>query len=302
MTALRVASGPEVGVSEVRLAYADPTWSLRRVTLVQELVRPRLGPPFRRNRREGEWVLRFPRRGVDRMEYQLQLTHASGRTELICDPENPLRAAAPFGDRSVIEFPGYRPPEWVDDEPEPGELERVTVPSRVLGGGYTFLLWTSEGADRERPLPLLVAHDGPEYAEYSGLVRFLDAMIALGELPPMRAALLPPPGDRDERYSASAVYARALAHRILPAIESSRPRPAGPARASVSGRASAGWRRCTPTGSTRARSARSSSSRAASSDAGSRSTSPASSASRGSRASWPTSSPGAARRTRSRSP
>ena len=40
MTALRVASGPEVGVSEVRLAYADPTWSLRRVRLVQELVRP----------------------------------------------------------------------------------------------------------------------------------------------------------------------------------------------------------------------------------------------------------------------
>ncbi|MBA2357278.1 MAG: esterase family protein [Actinobacteria bacterium] len=227
-TATGTAAGPRVGVSEARFAYPDPEWALRHLSLVQDLVRPRRGPAFRRNRREGEWVLRFPRHPVDRMEYLFELTHRDGGSELTCDPGNPLRAPGHFGERSVIEFPGYRRPEWVDDEPDSGELELLTVPAPVLGGAYTFPLWTSQGAHAGQPLPLLVAHDGPEYAAYSGLLRFLDAMIALGELPPMRAALLPPPGDRNQRYSASAVYARVLVHRILPAIDRVQPLAEGP--------------------------------------------------------------------------
>ena len=42
-------------------------------------------------------------------------------------------------------------------------------------------------------------------------------MIAAGALPPHRVALLAP-GDRDEWYSASARYARALADDVLPAL------------------------------------------------------------------------------------
>jgi enterochelin esterase family protein len=42
-------------------------------------------------------------------------------------------------------------------------------------------------------------------------------MIESGALPPFRVALLPP-GDRDEWYSASAAYTRALHDRILPAL------------------------------------------------------------------------------------
>jgi enterochelin esterase family protein len=42
-------------------------------------------------------------------------------------------------------------------------------------------------------------------------------MIERGEVPPFRVALVPP-GDRDEWYSASAAYGRALCNRILPAI------------------------------------------------------------------------------------
>ncbi len=34
----------------------------------------------------------------------------------------------------------------------------------------------------------------------------------------MRAALLEPPGDRDQVYSASAAYARCMAHEVLPAL------------------------------------------------------------------------------------
>ena len=44
----------------------------------------------------------------------------------------------------------------------------------------------------DEQLPLLVAHDGPEYAELSSLVRLLDVIRSDGPLPPMRAALVPP--------------------------------------------------------------------------------------------------------------
>jgi enterochelin esterase-like enzyme len=59
------------------------------------------------------------------------------------------------------------------------------------------------------PTPLLVVHDGPDYARRTPLLRLLDAMVAAHELPPHRVALLVP-DDRRETYSASTPYARAL--------------------------------------------------------------------------------------------
>jgi enterochelin esterase-like enzyme len=77
------------------------------------------------------------------------------------------------------------------------------------------------------PLPLLVVHDGPEYAEYSWLLRMLASASAELELPPLRAALLAPPYPRDDHYSASARYARALARELLPALTRIAPTPPG---------------------------------------------------------------------------
>ncbi len=65
--------------------------------------------------------------------------------------------------------------------------------------------------------PLLVVHDGPEYAEYAALTRFLDAMSWEERIPPLRAALIQPV-DRNETYSASALYAGALVRELLPEI------------------------------------------------------------------------------------
>ncbi|MBD0329965.1 MAG: enterochelin esterase [Thermoleophilia bacterium] len=79
-------------------------------------------------------------------------------------------------------------------------------------------MWTAAGRDPAEPLPLLVVHDGPEYAEYSLLLQLLESATAELEIPPLRAALLPPPFPRDEHYSASAHYARALALDLLPAL------------------------------------------------------------------------------------
>src|SRR5262249_52828644 len=66
--------------------------------------------------------------------------------------------------------------------------------------------------------PMLVVHDGPEYAEYSKLTRFLDAMSWEERIPPLHAALLQPV-DRNETYSASALYGAALVRELLPELK-----------------------------------------------------------------------------------
>ena len=61
--------------------------------------------------------------------------------------------------------------------------------------------------------PLLVALDGPDYARRAGLVRLLRRLVEEQGVPAHRVALVRA-DDRLETYSASAVYARALAARL----------------------------------------------------------------------------------------
>jgi enterochelin esterase-like enzyme len=207
----------------VSFALSDPDGDLRRVVLVQELRRPRRGPAFRRV--DAGWRLDFPRLGVDRMEYRIELTRADGTADLVCDLANPRRAPGPFGERSVVHFPGYREPSWVGRALD-GEVVEHDLAIPRLGARMTCLLWAPAGTPQGGVLPLLVAHDGPEYARYSGLLGLLEDAVASGRLPPLRAALLPSV-NRDEDYSASSHYAAALADEILLALRAVAPAPAG---------------------------------------------------------------------------
>jgi enterochelin esterase-like enzyme len=201
---------------QIALTFRGPR-GLRAVRLRSDLVKRGDPPEFRRRGRSLTWDLALPRpAGVDRVEYLLELVHADGATALVTDPANPLMAPGPFGDKSVLELPGYRGPVWLDEDAEPGSVEPLAIRSRLLRAEVTGLLWTSAGAQEDR-LPLLVVHDGPEYAEFSALTQMLDAAVAQLELPPMRAALLQPIR-RDEIYSAARRYADALATEIVPAL------------------------------------------------------------------------------------
>ena len=93
----------------------------------------------------------------------------------------------------------------------------LVVASSALGADVEVALWSPDACRDGEPLPLLVAHDGPELDRRAGLTRYLAAEVAARRLPPHRVALLKP-GDRDQWYSASALYARALAARVMPAI------------------------------------------------------------------------------------
>jgi enterochelin esterase family protein len=201
------------------LSLADGRYA--RVELAHELRRPRL-VPFRRG--ENGWELELERPAVDRLEYLLELEHRDGLVERIPDPGNPLRVPGAFGEKSVIEYPDYEAPAWVaDDDSQTGDLRTLTLPSRLLRRTTDTLLWSAAETDPAEPLPLLLVHDGPDYAEYSGILRLFDHLVAFAELPPFRAALLPPPLDRNEMYSASARYARVLAEDWLPALDDAAP-------------------------------------------------------------------------------
>jgi enterochelin esterase-like enzyme len=229
MTQSAPAAGPEVGPTRVIFRVPDPDAELLEVRLYQELRRPRVGPAFAKVDQAATWELEFPRPAVDRMEYQLQLRYPGAGPVLAPDPANPRRAEGPFGSKSVVEFPGYRPPAWLAAGPHPPTppTTGLAVPSRVLGARVPVELWRSPGRRRRgEALPMLVVHDGPEYAHYAALLEFLAAATAGGRLPPMRAALLAPV-DRNEHYSASPAWSRALVSEVLPALAALAPTPPG---------------------------------------------------------------------------
>jgi enterochelin esterase family protein len=191
---------PEVRADRVVFRLADRGYAS--VLLQQELERPRTGPSL--ERRNGTWELVYGRRAVDRMEYRFEADGVA-----LCDPGNPRRAPGAFGERSVIEFPGYRPPPWLAAA-DPAPAEPVAEWAR---------LWSPPDSDPERPLPLLAVHDGTESDRLGGLTRLVAHAIATGRLPPLRVVLLDS-ANRDEDYSASARYARRLGDllaRVTPA-------------------------------------------------------------------------------------
>jgi enterochelin esterase-like enzyme len=169
-------------------------------------------------RRHGDgWELVIDPPPVDRMEYLVELCYPDGRRETVTDPGNPRQVAGAFGPKSVLELPGYVPPGWLTAPAWPGASHGFDVPVRSLGGVLAVRIWSPEGVRDDEALPLLLVHDGPEYDTLASLTRYLSAGVAGGWLPRLRAALLSP-GSRDQWYSASARYARALRHAVIPAL------------------------------------------------------------------------------------
>jgi enterochelin esterase-like enzyme len=119
------------------------------------------------------------------------------------------RTVAPVLDSLPKELRGA--PDWLHARGAAGTYGEVDV--RVLGSPLAVGVWSpGEGA-----LPLLVAHDGLEYDERAALTRYAGTVIEHEAVVPFRVALVAP-GDRNEWYSASAAYGRALCRRVLPAL------------------------------------------------------------------------------------
>ena len=97
----------------------------------------------------------------------------------------------------------------------PNEM-RLELDSRALGARIRIRLW-SPSSEARGCRPLLLVHDGPDYARRGGLLRLLERTT------PVRAALVEPV-ERDEHYAASPAYARTLVRELLPALDCGGPR------------------------------------------------------------------------------
>jgi enterochelin esterase-like enzyme len=211
----RGAAAPLVDDCGVTFALADPGERLAAVRLEQELGL-RDGLDF--SRRAGVWRLRLQRPPVDRMEYPLDIADHDGQHASITDPGNPLRAGGAFGDKSVVRFPGYREPGWLA-LPGGAESSRpLSIRTRARRTTMTGVLWSPAQLAPDEAAPVLVVHDGPEYATLGSFTHYLGALIAAGTLPALRAALLAP-SERNSFYSANRGYAKALCNEVVPVLD-----------------------------------------------------------------------------------
>ena len=198
-------------MAAVAIRLPDPDGTYTGVRLSSDVS----GEAFRRE--DDEWVLELELPDVLRLEYKLEVSHPDGGNEWILDPGNPKRTPGAFGEKSVLELPGYEAPAWLSQDGVPGRFDELVIRGRGLGSLVGMRVWSPADVEPGTPLRMVLANDGPEYDTLASLTHFSAVMIAEGRLPPHRVALLAP-GERNEWYSASAAYARVLAHDIVPAL------------------------------------------------------------------------------------
>jgi enterochelin esterase family protein len=212
-------AGTEDAGTAANLRYADEPHALAGVRLVDDIHLPAGRGDFVYDKRDAAWHLRLPPLPVLRLEYRLELRHPDGGTDVICDPGNPHRAPGAFGDKSVLELPGYRRPAWLSRHAAAAGMWReLTVPSTALRAELPLRIWSPEIADPAvPPHGILFAHDGGEYDRLAGIVQYSAAMMDSGRLPRHHLVLLSPV-ERNEWYAANPAYARALIDDVLPVV------------------------------------------------------------------------------------
>ncbi len=211
----------QVRDGEVVFRLPDPTHDLHDVHLWHDLDLP--GWPHRLAAVPGGWELVWPRPPADRVEYQFTAHHpalGSDRAFLL-DPGNPHTVDGAFGAHSWLPLPGYREPSWLGQCGIDSHHVAHTLTDTPVGD-VDLVVWSPADAPVDEPLPMLLAHDGPELERYAGLTHLCSVLVAAGRLPRMRVTLLAP-GDRNPRYAASAAYATMLAEHLVPRLREAHP-------------------------------------------------------------------------------
>ena len=154
-----------------------------------------------------------------RVEYKLEITER-GRSHLIRDPLNPHLARDPYGANSVVHAEGYELPDWTLPDPEarPGTVEEIELESEAFGDTRRVLVYQPARFREERRYPLLIVHDGPDFARFAGLQTVFDNLIHRLEVAPMVVALIES-ANRLGEYADDERHAKFLADELVPAME-----------------------------------------------------------------------------------
>lgn len=165
---------------------------------------------------EQGWALDLPVPPLGRVEYRYAVARGAA-VDTVTDPGNPAFVRTAFGDRSVVELPGYEAPAWLGSDAPAGTFTPMML-SGETEDDVPVTVWAPEGLADDVPAPLLVVHDGPEYDDLARVTRYCAAHVASGVLPPHRVALAHPVM-RDSWYSGSPQYLRTMAEAGLDRLE-----------------------------------------------------------------------------------
>ncbi len=149
--AATVADPPKVLDRWVRFRVADPD---RRYAARHPASATRWSPaPAGRSAAAaGGWELRIPRPSLARLEYQLGVVDHHGQASSQVDPANPRRVDTAFGQKSVVELPGYEPA-LVADRARGGRRLRAPWSSRgETTDALPVTVWSPEGTARAGPV------------------------------------------------------------------------------------------------------------------------------------------------------
>lgn len=155
---------------------------------------------------EGAWSVAMDLPPLHRVEYGFEVTMT------VLDPANPASVDTGFGHRSVLELPTYAAPGWVDRDAPAGTTAALATGIE----GVTAALWSPSDLDDDAEAPLVVVHDGPDYAERGMLTHYV-AVLAAGDAAPPARALLLTAHPREMLYAASEEYAETLVTQLIPA-------------------------------------------------------------------------------------
>ena len=196
---------------------------------------PVAAPPLERLGATDLWHVTVPIPENSRIEYKFDAVRG-GTHSWIRDPLNPLIAEDPFGANSVCHAHGYETPEWSlpDDATPTGGFEELTVASAAYGGPRGVRVYLPAGFQNDRRYPLVVAHDGEDFAAYAGLATVLDNLIHRGDIAPVVVALTQSP-DRMREYTGDPRHAAFLCDEMLPALQCRYPLREDPAGRALMG-------------------------------------------------------------------
>ena len=170
-----------------------------------------------------------------RIEYKLDIIRG-GNGEWITDPLNPLTAEDPFGRNSVCRAHGYLRPDWTlpDAGVRSGSIVGLDLDSRHLGGQRHVPVYLPARFRETRRYPLLVVHDGIDFARFADLRAVLDNLIERLEIPPMVVALTQA-GDRLQEYASDPRHGDFVVDELLPALQARYPLIDDPAQRALMG-------------------------------------------------------------------
>ena len=128
-----------------------------------------------------------------RLEYKIMVDSS----DLRIDPLNPLSETGGLGSSSVVQMPEYRVSEYIQSRgniPHGTMSDKFLIKSQVLNYFVNYQVYTPNGYDAMKDLPVVYVTDGQDYVnpKMGSMVNILDNLIADGKIKPIVVVFIDP--------------------------------------------------------------------------------------------------------------